>query len=315
MDKFEKALITLTKKSEPKFSKGLGTLGSKLKAIARDMDRDESEISPIQAAEERMTEQTAFARISLKDYIEAHGTGIVAAETNSAARRINDEIQKERRNIGYDIEDPAKWQNAVEMMRSRKRSQIYVCEGTLHALDLFEKAKENGEDAYFRPPLVIFGKEAVDRYDAMKAEEAQSTGTRYYGYVREGRGKSAVMEGYIRAQREHAGHVYAIAPRNRAVYSILNDMTEEEIERQKATVQAAIDAGMSVIEPGPVICHSTSPIDEEPKVHLHNVIMNVSPRTKGKSVVAGQLANLLRDSARLPLAGTHFDPRRYRRIK
>jgi hypothetical protein len=47
MDKIEKALITLAKKSEPGFSKGLGALGNKLKAIARDMDRDEGGCSRV----------------------------------------------------------------------------------------------------------------------------------------------------------------------------------------------------------------------------------------------------------------------------
>lgn len=80
--------------------------------------------------------------------------------------------------------------------------------------------------------------------------------------------------------------------------------------------------------------HFHSSIDDgEPKPHLHNVIPNcvrhelppadaelrivhtVKPRTKGKSAVAGRVTDIYRGSAGLPLAGTVFDPRRYRRIK
>ncbi len=79
--------------------------------------------------------------------------------------------------------------------------------------------------------------------------------------------------------------------------------------------------------------HYSSIDDSEPKPHLHNVFPNcvrhelspagaevrivhtVQPRTKGKSVMAGRLADIYRGSAGLPLVGTVFDPRRYRRIK
>lgn len=122
--------------------------------------------------------------------------------------------------------------------------------------------------------------------------------------LREGEGKSAMMEGYVRSQRSHRGYDIRIDPR-----------------KIEAFENAARRMHFSTID------------DCEPKLHLHNVIHNcvrhelpsanaelriihtARPRTKGKSAVAGRVTDIYRGSAGLPLAGTVFDPRRYRRIK
>lgn len=146
-------------------------------------------------------------------------------------------------------------------------------------------------------------------------EKAEARGVQYYD-LREGEGKSAVLDAYIRAQREHGG-LWAIAP--------LEDRTG--IEEQMAELQE-LESRHPLAR-----WHFTTIDDGEPKPYQHNVIPNIvnhdlptagahvvvvhttRPRTKGKSSIAGSLASHFRDSAHLPLAGTVFDPRRYRRIK
>ncbi|SMD16377.1 hypothetical protein [Rhizobium sp. RU36D] len=180
-------------------------------------------------------------------------------------------------------------QEAPRITAEVKKGTVYICETPLDAIDRCEQAQQRGEEVYFRPPtFVFFGKEAVDHFDAMQDEKASVRESREIGYVR----------------TRKLGYDMRIDPR-----------------KVEALENAARRMHFSTIDDG------------ELKPHLHNVIPNivshdippagaevrivhtVQPRTKGKSVMAGRLADIYRGSAGLPLAGTVFDPRRYRRIK
>ncbi len=83
----------------------------------------------------------------------------------------------------------------------------------------------------------------------------------------------------------------------------------EEIRREKEAIKAAIDAGATMMQPEqPIFSITLSSIeDEEPRLYQHNLIYNGALRRRRIFT--------LDPSNPIPLAGTFFDPRRYRRIK
>lgn len=89
----------------------------------------------------------------------------------------------------------------------------------------------------------------------------------------------------------------------------------EEIRREKEAIKAAIDAGATMTQPEqpeqpeqPIFSITFSSIeDDEPRIYQHNLIYNGALRRRRIFT--------LDPSNPIPLAGTVFDPRRYRQIK
>ncbi|MEI3807629.1 hypothetical protein V6R85_24205 [Agrobacterium sp. CCNWLW32] len=146
--------------------------------------------------------------------------------------------------------------------------------------------------------------------------EAETKGLEYYD-LREGEGKSAAMSGYIRMveartnvearrinneiRRERREVGYAFWSKGDGKW-----IDSEEVNRQREAIKAAIDGGATMMEPEPIVFrHYPASIHGDELLYCHNVFFNVTNRRRRFR---------LDPSNPLPLAGTVFDPRRYRQI-
>lgn len=206
-------------------------------------------------------------------------------------------------------------QEACRINAEIKKNTVYICETPLDAIDMIEQAQQRGEEVYFRPPsFVFFGKEAVDSFDARREEED-----------RQRQGVQAALEAGAPSLNADEVKQDTIGRTPRMLGYVRKNSVGYDIKIEPQKLEA--------LENAVHWKHLSSTIDDgELKPHLHYVFPNVvrhelppedtrvvihtfRPRTKGNSSFSGRLADIYRGAAGLPLAGTVFDPRRYRRIK